>query len=337
MIRRALILVNTGTPDSPGLRDVRKFLKEFLNDPRVIDLPWLVRKLLVNLIIVPFRAPRSADLYKKLWTDEGSPLLINLQNLAAGIQEITGSKCEVYGAMRYGNPSLKEILRKISMGVFDEIIIFPLYPHYASSTTGSVHDFVKRNLKNNASRLPVKFINQYYKHHSFIKALAENISQYDPGAYDHILFSYHGLPLRHIARIHPDRSVNECNCNEQMPVHGEYCYRATCYETTRILAEKLNLPQTGFSTSFQSRLNKNWLSPFTDRVLKQLAKTNKKRILVVAPSFAADCLETIIEIQDEYTKLFRQAGGEELVMVKSLNNNRLWIEAIFEITGLSII
>jgi ferrochelatase len=335
MIRRALILVNTGTPDSFGLKDVRKFLTEFLNDPRVVDLPWLIRKILVNTIIIPFRTPRSAGLYKKLWTDEGSPIMVNLEKLVAGLQEMTGNKCLVVGTMRYGNPSLKDALGKIKREDYDEIIIFPLFPHYASSTTGSVHDLIKKVIVTGEPGPSIRLISQYYSHPLFIDALAGNILQYDPEKYDHILFSYHSLPVRHINNVHPGILYNKCNCIERMPDHGKYCYRATCYETTRLISEKLNLPGDSYSTSFQSRLTRNWLAPFTDQVLTKLASENKKRVLVVSPSFTADCLETIVEIQDEYDSLFRKAGGKELVLVKSLNYNVKWINAIIGIAGLS--
>lgn len=334
MIRRALILVNTGTPDSPGLKDVKKFLKEFLNDPRVIDLPWLIRKILVNLIIIPLRYRRSAGLYKKLWTNEGSPLLVNLHNLVAGLQRITGNKCVVYGTMRYGNPSLKETLRKIKKEYYDEIIVFPLFPHYASSTTGSIHNLIMKDVKTWNIIPSVRLISQYYSHPLFIKAFVENIKKYNPESYDHILFSYHGLPVRQIKKIHHGIAYTDCSCKHVMPEYGKYCYMATCYETTRLVAEKLNLAEGNFSTTFQSRMNKNWLSPFTDQVLKKLASENKKRVLVAAPSFVADCLETIVEILDEYKSIFQKSGGEELVLVKSLNDNKSWINAIVKIAEL---
>lgn len=334
MSRKALILVNTGTPDSPGVRDVRRFLSAFLNDRRVIDLSWLARKILVNLIIVPFRAPRSAALYRRLWTAEGSPLLVNLQKLVSGLQEMLGDGCDVTGAMRYGNPSLEKTFDRIAGKGYDEIIVFPLYPHYASSTTGSVHELVMKH----ASRLnvipPVKFINQYYSHPVFLEAWTENIKKYNPQKFDHILFSYHGLPLRQVRKIHPGISCNDCSCTDGMPEHGKYCYRAVSYETTRLIAGKLGLTAGSCSTAFQSRLTRNWLSPFTDQVLTELAAQGKKRVLIVAPSFTADCLETVVEIGHEYKSLFRQAGGEELVMAESLNDSRLWMKAIAEITGL---
>jgi ferrochelatase len=334
MSKRALILVNTGTPDSPRVKDVRRFLTAFLNDRRVIDLTWIARKILVNLIIVPFRAPRSAALYRQLWTAEGSPLLVNLEKLVSGLQEMLGDSCDVTGAMRYGNPSLEKSFGKIAGQGYDEIIVFPMYPHYASSTTGSVHELVMKI----ASRLnvipPVKFTGQYYSYPLFIEAWTEIIKKYNPEKFDHILFSYHGLPLRQVGKVHPGISCSDCSCTDSMPEHGKYCYRAACYETTRLLASSLGLALGSCSTAFQSRLTRNWLSPFTDQVLTELAAQGKKRVLVVAPSFTADCLETVVEIGHEYKSLFAKAGGEELVMAESLNDSRLWMNAIAEITGL---
>jgi protoporphyrin/coproporphyrin ferrochelatase len=334
MDRKALILVNTGTPDTPAVKDVRRFLSAFLNDRRVIDLSWIARKILVNLIIVPFRSPRSAALYRQLWTADGSPLLVNLGKLVSGLRKVLGESCDVTGAMRYGNPSLEKAFKSIAWEGYDEIIVFPLYPHYASSTTGSVHELVMRQ----ASRLnvipSVKFISQYWSHPSFIEAWTDNLGRYSPGSFDHILFSYHGLPLRQVAKVHPGIACTGCSCSESMPDHGKFCYRATCYETTRLIAARLSLAEGSFSTAFQSRLTRNWLSPFTDHVLAELASQGKKRVLVVPPSFTADCLETVVEIGHEYKSLFEHEGGEELVMAESLNDSLLWMKAIAEIAEL---
>ncbi len=334
MNRKALLLINTGTPDSPSVGDVRRFLSQFLNDGRVIDLPWLWRKLLVNLIIVPFRAPRSAALYRKLWTEKGSPLLVNLDNLVAGLKQVSGEGCDVFGAMRYGNPSLEKVFRKIAAAGYDEIIVFPLFPHYASSTTGSVHESVMR-LAAGMNVIPaLRFIDQYYDNPAFIDAWAENIRSQNPSTYDHLLFSYHSLPLRQVERTHPGVTVDACSCAVSMPAHGKYCYRAACHETTRLIAARLGLKEGTYSTAFQSRLTGRWLSPFTDSALLDLAASGKKTVLVAAPSFTADCLETVIEIGDEYRHLFVQAGGRDLVMVHSLNDSRLWIKAVAQIAGL---
>ena len=334
MNRRALLLINTGTPDTPAVKDVRRFLSQFLNDGRVIDLPWLSRKILVNLIIVPFRAPRSAALYRKLWTDNGSPLLINLEKLVAVLQEKVGGSYDVFGAMRYGNPSLEKIFRQVAGAGYDEIIIFPLFPQYASSTTGSVHEFVMK-LASGLNVIPsLRFISQYFQNPVFIEAWAENIRKYSPENHDHILFSYHSLPIRQVERTHPEVTVASCNCEVNMPEHRRHCYRAASYETTRLIAASLGLNEGTYSTAFQSRLTGKWLSPFTDQVLQKLAAEGKRKVLVAAPSFTADCLETVIEIGDEYKHLFRQAGGSELVMVPSLNDSPLWVSAIADIAGL---
>lgn len=334
MNRKALLLVNTGTPDTAAVKDVRRFLSRFLNDARVIDLPWLARKILVNLIIVPFRAPRSAALYRKLWTDDGSPLLINLDKLVTGLQDRVGMNCHIFGAMRYGNPSLEEVFKQVAGAGYDEIIILPLFPHYASSTSGSVHEFVMK-LASGLNVIPsLRFIGQYYQNPVFIEAWAENIGRHDPENHDHVLFSYHSLPLRQVERGHPEVTVATCNCTESMPEHGRQCYRAACYETTRLIAARLGLKEGTYSTAFQSRLTGKWLSPFTDQALQKLAAEGKRKVLVAAPSFTADCLETVIEIGDEYRHLFRQAGGEELMMVQSLNDSSLWIDAIVEIAQL---
>jgi len=290
--------------------------------------------MLVNLIIVPFRAPRSAALYRKLWTNDGSPLLSNLEKLVAGVQNRVGRECDVFGAMRYGNPSLEKVFRQVAAAGYEEIIIFPLFPHYASSTTGSVHEFVMK-LASGLNVIPsLRFIDQYYNDPAFIEAWGENIGNHHPQNHDHILFSYHSLPIRQVERTHPEVTVASCNCSVSMPEHGRHCYRAACYETTRLIAARLGLKEGTYSTAFQSRLTGKWLSPFTDQVLKKLAAEGKKRVLVAAPSFTADCLETVIEIGDEYKHLFRQAGGSELVMVPSLNDSPLWMNAIADIAGL---
>ncbi len=334
MENRVLLIVNTGTPDKPEVKDVRKFLSEFLNDKRVIDLPWLVRKILVNLIIVPFRAPRSTKLYKKLWTSDGSPLLYNLNSLVIRLQSKVNNGYKVMGVMRYGNPSLRETLNKMRNSPPDKLIIFPLYPHYASSTTGSVNELTAGIVRNWDVIPDIKFIGQFYSHPEYIDAMVRHIENYNLQTFDHVLFSYHGLPLSHIQRIHPETDCSNCSCNEKFPENGTFCYKATCYETTRILSAKLNLTPERFSTSFQSRLTKKWLSPFTDETLIKLAGSGRKRVLVIAPSFVADCLETIIEIKEEYSVLFKNEGGEELVVAESLNYSDEWAESLINIAGL---
>lgn len=334
MQNRILLLINTGTPEKPETRHVRSYLSEFLNDKRIIDLPWITRKILVNLIIVPFRAPKSARLYRKLWTEHGSPLLYNLNNLVKKVQNQVKNDYQVYAAMRYGKPSLAEILRNLQKQQPEEIIVFPLFPQYASSTTGSVNELILSEIKKWNIIPGIRFIEQFYSHPSYIDVIAGKIKSYDESRYDHILFSYHSLPLKHIRKIHSTKNIADCECNVEFPAEGTFCYKATCYQTSRLIADKLSLPSEKYSTSFQSRFSKDWLNPFTDVVLKNLAHSGKKRVLVVAPSFVADCLETLIEIKDEYQNLFKEEGGDEIVFVESLNDMDDWADAVIQIAKL---
>ncbi|MCF8304543.1 MAG: ferrochelatase [Bacteroidales bacterium] len=326
--KKALVLINLGTPDKPRKKEVRRYLTEFLNDRRVIDIPWLAQKLLVNLIIIPFRVGNSTKLYERLWTEDGSPLLIYLNNLAAKMQLRLDGQYEVFGAMRYGKPSLTGVLNRIKKEQFEEVIFFPLFPQYASSTSGSIVEKVLREMKSWEAIPSVKMINQFHNHPDFIHAFAKNISAYEPGQYDHVVFSYHGLPYRQINKIHPQKDGESCECDQEMPADGTLCYKATCYETTRLLAQKLDLPKSKYSVGFQSRLSKNWLSPFTDELITDLAKKGAKKVLITAPSFVADCLETIVELEYEYKELFLENGGKQLTLVKSLNDSDHWAEAI---------
>jgi protoporphyrin/coproporphyrin ferrochelatase len=334
MARRVLIIVNTGTHDGPDVRNVRRFLSEFLNDSRVIDLPWLLRKFLVNIIIVPFRAGKSSLKYRKLWTLEGSPLLVNLEKLVVKLQDRIKDEYIVKGAMRYGNPSLKKVLEDVVKELPDSVTVFPLYPHYASSTTGSVNELTMKVLCNKVALPEIKISGQFYNHPSYLESVVSGVNKYELSAYDHILFSYHGLPLRQIMKIHPEKYCITCNCTLEFPADCNLCYKAACYETTRLLADKLQLSSGIYSTSFQSRLSGNWLSPFTDDRLRELAVSGSKKVLVVAPSFTADCLETIMEIGEEYSDHFRSYGGHQLDLVPSLNDDDKWADAIIKIEGL---
>lgn len=329
--KKALLLVNLGSPDKPGRKAVRKYLTDFLNDRRVIDLPWIFRKILVNLIIIPFRTGKSARLYHKLWTSEGFPLHIYLRNLTGKLQEKLPAQYSVYRAMRYGKPDLHHALEQINQGGFEELMIFPMFPQYASSTTGSIIEKTLSQMQKWEVIPAIRIIGQFYNHPEFIRTFASCISQYHPREYDHIVFSYHGLPLRHIRKIHPPDNGVDCICERTLPPSGQWCYKATCYETTRLLAQELNLSEGQYSTGFQSRMSKNWLSPFTDRLIRDLAFQGSKRVLVAAPSFVADCLETIVELGEEYHSLFQRHGGEELTLVQSLNDSDEWVDAIARI------
>lgn len=331
--KTAVLLINVGTPDDTSVKSVRRYLRSFLNDPRVIDLPWLLQKILVNLIIVPFRAPKSARLYKRLWTENGSPLIHYTNLLEVKIQKLLPENYQVFAAMRYENPSLKKQLEEIKAGNFSRLLVVPMFPHYASSTTGTAFAAVMKKCKSWEVIPEIKFINQFYAHPGFIDSIAERARQYNYNQYEHIIFSYHGLPNRHLNKIHPTIDCNNCTCNKSMPAHGVFCYRATCYETSRLLAQRLSLASEKYSVSFQSRLSNNWMKPFTDQLITEKAAEGKKKILVFAPAFVADCLETIVEIGIEYDELFRKKGGEELVLVESLNDMESWAKSL---TGIII-
>lgn len=326
--KTAVILINIGTPDSPSVKDVRKYLSEFLNDPRVIDLPWLLRKIVVNLVIVPFRAPKSAKLYKLLWTGIGSPLNFHSNSVRDKLQEQLGDSYTIFVAMRYANPNIREVTEQIrKMGV-SKLIVVPMFPHYASSSTGSTKEAVMHQLKKWTVIPEVKFVGQFYNHPRFIDAFADRIRSYKPEKYDLVLFSYHGLPLSHINSVHPGIDCDNCSCTMKFPGHGEFCYKATTYETTRLLAAKLGLTVGKYSQSFQSRLSDKWLKPYTDKLLKQKAEEGMKNVLVVSPAFVADCLETTVELGIDYKNQFLAAGGENLDYVESLNDLPAWIDVL---------
>lgn len=335
MRKKAVLIVNVGTPDKASLKEVRLFLREFLNDPLVIDLPWLLRKILVNLIIIPFRVKKSTALYQRLFGEKGSPILFALNSLAEKLQQKAGDEFVIFSAMRYGNPSLKEELKQIISQHFDDLILVPLFPQYAASTTGTITAFIERELNKYERRPVLKVIEQFYDQPEFIDAFAKQISHYQPSRYDHLLFTYHSLPISHVERVHPHQKASTCDCQGQMPEFGHKCYRATCYATTRLLAQKLNMPAGSYSNSFQSRLTRNWISPFSDEIIIAAAQNGIRNLLVAAPSFVADCLETIVEIEQDYEELFRQNGGEKLTLVRSLNDEAYWVDALHQIISRS--
>jgi ferrochelatase len=331
MNKKALIISNIGTPDSYETADVRKYLFQFLNDKRVIDLPWLLRKILVNLIIVPFRAPRSAKIYRLLWDKKGSPLLYLTKELQDKLQNILNEEYDVFTAMRYGNPNLKDVLQKIKDKNYESIKILPMFPQYASSTTGSLAEYAMKIIKDWYVIPEIHIIEQFYENEEFIDAFISNIKKFDIDKYDHIIFSYHGLPLTQVNACHPKIDESTCSCHTSMPQHGSFCYKATCYATTRSIVKKLKLKEENFSVGFQSRLTKNWLKPFTDQIIEEKASKGCKNILIIAPSFVTDCLETTVELGIEYDELFKANGGEKLTLVPSLNTTDNWVEAIVKI------
>jgi ferrochelatase len=323
--KTAVLLINLGTPDSPSVGDVRKYLFQFLNDPRVIDIPWLLRAILVNLIIVPFRAPKSAKIYKELWTKDGSPLLLHGKHVTQKLQEKLLQKADVFFAMRYQNPSIYSVLEEIRKKNYAKIIVIPLYPQYASSSTGSTLEKVMQVVSKWWVIPEITLVSQYYDEVGYIDAFAERGKAHINDNYEHVLFSYHGLPVRQVDKVYESSPCADHHCEDHLDEENAFCYKAACYETTRLIAARLNIPKENYTVAFQSRLDKKWLEPFSDEVVEQLAKKGVKRLLVFSPAFTADCLETTIEIGSEYKEIFEEHGGQHLQLVESLNDHPLWI------------
>lgn len=331
--KKGVLLVNLGTPDDPSRSAVYRYLKQFLLDPRVIDIPWLNRNLLVRGIIAPFRSGASAKLYQQLWTEEGSPLKVYGERVAAGLQPILGDDYVVELAMRYQSPSISSAIDRLMAKQVSEIIVFPMFPQYASATTGSVHAEVMEVLSKKQNIPLVRMINSYYDHPAMIQIFADNASQFDLDNYDHFLFSYHGLPQRQLVKADDfNHCLQSADCCQTISATNQFCYSAQCYATTRAIAGALQLPPEKYTTTFQSRLGKAvWIQPYTSDVLEEQAAKGAKRILVFSPAFVADCLETIIEIGVEYQEEFEEMGGEKVDLVPSLNDDPRWIKAVAEL------
>jgi len=330
-MKTAVLLINLGTPDSPSTGNVRKYLTQFLNDGRVIDINPASRALLVNGIIVPFRSPKSAKLYQKIWTEEGSPLLVYTKELAKKVQEQLGTDYIVDFAMRYQNPGIDAVLNKLRAEKPARIVIVPLYPQYASSSTGSTIEAVMRELAGWEVIPEIRIKSKFYDDPHYIRALVDNARQYDISAYDHILFSYHGLPERQIRKASAHYGSDTCqmgSCCDRITKNNQFCYRANCMETTRQLVQHLGIPEGKYTSAFQSRLDDKWLKPYSDKVIEYLAKKGAKNVLAFSPAFVADCLETIYEIGTEYNDIFTEHGGTKVTLVKSLNTNAAWVNAL---------
>ena len=329
--KTGVLIVNLGTPESPERSDVYRYLSQFLMDPRVIDYPWLLRTLLVRGIIVPIRSGSSSRLYKKLWTPQGSPIKFYGESLVQKVRTLLPESYEVELAMRYQSPSIESALNKLMEKLVDEIIVFPLFPHYASATTGSVHDEVMRLLRGKTWIPELKLINSYPTRAGMIEVFAENASKYDLDEYDHILFSYHGLPERQLKN--GDQSGIHClkvkDCCKISCKENAYCYSAQGHRTSEAIAELLGIQKEKYTVCFQSRLGpESWSKPYTSQVIKQRLEMGDKKLLVFSPAFVADCLETTIEIGFEYKEEFIEAGGERLDLVESLNVHPKWIQTV---------
>jgi len=330
-MKEAVLLINLGTPDAPTPSKVGKYLSEFLNDRRVIDIHPVLRFILVNLIIVPTRRFKSSKLYRNIWTSNGSPLLLNSIALRDKLQAHMGDKFIVELAMRYQQPSIRQVLEKIRQQRPSRIHVLPLYPQYASSSTGSTIEEVLKQIKGWEVIPGLNIISKFYDNEAFNAALLVEAKKHDHQQFDHVIFSYHGLPERQIKKASAHYGGNSCrlgDCCNTLTQDNQFCYRANCFETTRRLVSALNIPAGRYTTTFQSRLDNKWLKPYSDKVIEDLGKKGAKKILVFSPAFVADCLETIYEIGTEYQEIFREHGGESVTLVNSLNASDDWVNAI---------
>jgi ferrochelatase len=330
IVKKGILLMNLGSPDSTKVSDVKKYLNQFLMDERVIDKPWLFRALLVKGIIVPFRAAKSAEAYKTIWTREGSPLIAWTRQLKQAIQNEIEEPVEI--AMRYGNPTpgaaFDALLDRDPS--IEEVIALPLYPHYAMSSYETAVQYAKEIHQKKKYSFKLTFIDPFYNEAGYIEALSETIKPYLTQPYDQLLFSYHGIPGRHIHKsditgFHCLQTENCCEISS--PAHA-YCYRHQVFTTTKLVTKNLQIPPDKYSISFQSRLGKGWLTPFTDIRLTELPGAGVKKLLIICPSFVSDCLETLEEIAIRGKEIFIAAGGESFTMIPCLNVHPLWVKAI---------
>lgn len=358
---KGLLLINLGTPEQADMRSVRRYLAEFLADKRVIDLPAPLRYLLLYGFILPFRLKASTLAYQSIWTTQGSPLLYHSRNLMKKVQQAAGKGYEVVLGMRYGQPSIDEALQALRH--CQQITVLPLYPQYSSAASGSSLEHCLNLLQQQTVIPSLSLIRDFYQHPAFIQAQAELIAPF-LGAGGHLLFSYHGLPERQLKKSgclavcrEDCRPITDLVSNEVEEASGfvgalpessgagrpvsplappQSCYRAQCYQTSRLLAERLQLDSSQYSTAFQSRLGRAaWIQPYTDDILPLLVKRGVKRVIVACPSFVADCLETLEEIGIRAREQWQRAGGAELVLVPCLNDSDNWVKAVLKIAGIA--
>jgi ferrochelatase len=330
MAKQAVLLVNLGSPDSTSVADVRRYLQEFLGDERVIDRPpQPFRHVLFHWIIVPRRAPRSAHAYAKVWMPEGSPLIVISRRVQQKLAAALGPDVPVALAMRYGRPSIAAVIGQLAAGGIDDVLLIPQYPHYAMSSWETVVVKVRQEAARLAPRMQLRTVQPFYADDDYIEALYASVRPYLEQPHDHLLFSYHGLPVRHMRKADSSQAhctiVPDC-CNTCSPVQAT-CYQAQVTRTTRALARRAGLDPARYSISFQSRLvGEPWLQPYTDFELLRLAAAGKKRLLVITPAFVADCLETLEEIRLTGPAAFLQAGGESFEHIPCLNDHPAYID-----------
>ncbi len=326
---RGILLVNLGSPDSTSVKDVRKYLGQFLMDSRVIDAPYIIRKMIVGLFILPFRPKNSAHAYKEIWWEEGSPLVVISRRLEKLLQDRIASPVEL--AMRYGNPSIEFGIKRLMEKGVKEIFLFPLYPHYAMATYETVVVEVERVLKKLNADIELNIQPPFFDDHAYIQALVESTKTFLKDDYDYLLFSYHGIPERHCKKADPTGkhclAVENC-CEVKSEAHA-VCYRHQVFKTTEAFVNAAGIPEEKYSIAFQSRLGMDaWMSPPTNQELERLAKSGDKKLLVMCPAFVSDCLETLEEIGLRGKESFLEAGGEEFHLIPCLNDHPGWIDVL---------
>lgn len=332
---KAILLMNLGSPDSTEVKDVKRYLTEFLMDERVIDVPIVWRHILVKGLIVPFRAPKSAEAYKTIWTKEGSPLIVLTDQLKAAMEKETDLPIEV--CMRYGSPSPEVAFDNLQKKypALKEVILVPLYPHYAMSSFETAVEYAKKIHEKKKYGFSLSIVQPFYDDKRYINALADSIKPYIQNDYDQILFSYHGIPERHVKKS--DCTGKHClqvpNCCEVKSEAHQFCYRHQVITTTELTAKQLGLPKEKYTFTFQSRLGSDpWLLPYTAATLAELPKQGIKKVLVVCPAFVSDCLETIEEMGEEGKEIFLHAGGESFTLIPCLNIFPAWVKTVVELS-----
>jgi len=327
---KGVLLVNLGSPESTNPKDVKKYLDEFLMDERVIDVPWLLRAFIVKGIVLNTRPKKSAAAYQKIWWEEGSPLIVLSERLQEKIDQFT--EVPISLAMRYGKPNIEQGLKELSAKGVDEVLLLPLYPQFAMATTETILVLAEELQKEKFPQMKLTTLPPFYNRPDYIEVLSRSIAEKIENLdYEHLLFSYHGVPERHIKKSDITKShcqIDGTCCKTPSPAH-QFCYRHQCYETTRLVAEKLDLNPDAFSTSFQSRLGFDpWLQPYTDRTIEKFALNGMKKMAIVTPAFVSDCLETLEEIAMEGEEIFHENGGKEFTVIPCLNDREDWVKTL---------
>ncbi len=331
-LRTGILLLNLGSPESPGTGDVRRYLREFLSDPFVLDMPAFLRRALLELVILPFRPQRSAAAYEKIWTPEGSPLLVHSRALCAGLATALGEGYVVELGMRYGTPSIRGALIRLSGADVARILAVPLYPQYSTATTGSTLAALEAEFEEHPELPPIECLSPFFSDPGFVRAWTEvarpELESFSP---DYVLFSYHGLPVRQLTNADARGGVcrPRTDCCDAIGAANRLCYRAQCFATTRAVAAALSLAPKRHCVAFQSRLGGGqWIRPYTDQVLPELAASGHRRIAVLCPTFVADCLESLEEIGIRARAQWQELGGDALHLVPCLNAHPAWVEAL---------